>query len=309
LPLPLTSVIVVNYNGGELLPRCVEAVLASTAPLELFVIDNASSDGSMAELRDNYGNDARLRIYENHRNLGFAPAANQVLGEACGDYLLFLNPDCLIQPDTLEQFRAAMDSQLQAGMAGPLVRNPDGSEQASSRRNLPDPWRALARVLHLDKLIPGLPGIELTRRPPPDQPAAIEAISGACMFVRRSALDQVGPMDESYFLHCEDLDWFMRFQQHGWQIWFFPAIEVSHAQGTCSRREPIKVLWYKHRGMIKYYRKFLRSRYPLPLYWLIVAAVWTRFSLLAAGLLLKRMFSRSHVPRAGMRNMALRAIL
>jgi hypothetical protein len=117
----------------------------------------------------------------------------------------------------------------------------------------------------------------------------VEAISGAFMFVRREALEQVGPLDEGYFLHCEDLDWCMRFQQAGWQVLFVPDVEVTHYKGHSSKHQPIKILWHMHRGMVRFYRKFFRARYPLPLMWLVVAGVWVRFS----GLATRALFSRS----------------
>lgn len=284
---PLISVLVVNYNAGPLLSACIGAALASDMPVEVWVADNASRDTSLAELRRHWGHDPRLHIVENAANLGFAPAANRLLPKASGDFLLFLNPDCLIQPDTLRRFHTLLAADSRAGMAGPLVRNPDGSEQRSCRRRIPDPWRALVRVLHVQRFFPSRDFL-LHGTPLPDSPAVVEAISGACMFVRRVALEDVGAMDEAYFLHCEDLDWFMRFHQRGWRILFDPRIEVSHAQGTCSTGEPVKVLWYKHRGMLRFYRKFFRQRYPLPLSWAVTLAVWTRFGLLAAGTWLKK---------------------
>src|SRR5688572_26055250 len=128
------SVVIVNFNSGTLLTSCVRSVLASRTPLEVFVSDNASTDNSISQLRQLVGNDSRVRIVENETNLGFARGNNVVLPLCRGDYVLFLNPDCIIQPDTLERMVTAMYSHPQAGMAGCLVRNPDGSEQAGCRR-------------------------------------------------------------------------------------------------------------------------------------------------------------------------------
>ncbi len=280
----LTSVIIVNFNGGQFLIQAVQAVLKTTVPVELFVIDNASQDGSVQLLRQNIAQDKRVTIVQNAQNVGFAKAANQALPMVQGNYLLFLNPDCLITAETLALFRQTMDCLPQFGMAGGLVRNLDGTEQSSCRRSVPNPWRSLVRVLHLNKFFPNylnFQSFELTQKILPKQPIKIEGISGACMFVRRTALEQVGPMDESYFLHCEDLDWFIRFREHHWPILFIPNIEVTHVKGECSRRQPLKVLWYKHRSMIKFYRKFFRHRYPEPLMWGVFIAVWVRFSILA----------------------------
>jgi GT2 family glycosyltransferase len=277
------SVIIVNFNGGELLTECVQSVLVSTMPVIVHVVDNASTDNSLPTLQQAFGNDKRVQIIKNQNNLGFARAANLAIPYTQGNFLLFLNPDCLIRPETLAQFVTIMLQYPQVGMAGGLVQNPDGSEQAGCRRSVPTPWRALVRVLHLDKLFPHHPRYQsfvLTRQPLPDEPIEIEGISGACMFVRRQALEEVGPMDEAYFLHCEDLDWFLRFRAHQWKILFIPQIKIMHFKGFCSRGQPIRVSWYKHRSMIRFYHKFYRHRYPCWLWWGVIIAVWTRFALL-----------------------------
>ncbi|WP_372522792.1 NAD-dependent epimerase/dehydratase family protein [Sulfuricaulis sp.] len=291
-PLPFFSVTIVNFNGGSLLTESVRSVLASSVAVELLVADNGSTDGSLELLRRSVGSDARLHIIENHRNLGFAHACNLLLTQARGDYLLVLNPDALIQPDTLERMAKALQTRPDAGMAGCLIRNPDGSEQAGCRRAVPTPWRSLVRVLYLHRLFPHHPyfrGFVLTRKPLPSSPVPVEAISGAFMLVRREALEQVGPLDEGYFMHCEDLDWCMRFRQAGWQILFVPDVEVVHYKGTCSQGRPIFVEWHKHKGMVRFYRKFFRHQYPLPLMALVAVAVWTRFGLHVARALIQRM--------------------
>jgi GT2 family glycosyltransferase len=287
----LTSVIIVNYNAGQLLTDCVRSVLESTMPVEIFVIDNASTDQSMWQLRQTVGYDKRLHLIENTKNLGFAAAANQVLPQTKGDFLVFLNPDCVIKTDTFARFQATLQTYPDVGMAGCLVRNLDGSEQAGCRRSVPSPWRSVVRVLHLDRLFPQhkkFQSFVLTKNPMPTEPIEIEGISGACMVVRRAALQEVGAMDESYFLHCEDLDWFMRFHASRWKILFIPTIEITHVKGACSHHQPVQVLWYKHRGMVKFYRKFFQKRYPLPLMWGVTIAVWARFIVLAMQTLLFR---------------------
>lgn len=288
----LVSVVIVNFNGGLLLSEAVRSVLASSVAVDILVADNGSTDGSLELLRRSVGSDARLRIIENRRNLGFARACNLLLAQARGDYLLVLNPDALIQPDTLKHMVKVLQAHPEAGMAGCLIRNPDGSEQVGCRRAVPTPWRSLMRVLHLRRFFPHQPRFHdfvLTREPLPSIPVPVEAISGAFMLVRREVIERVGALDDGYFLHCEDLDWCMRARQAGWQILFVPDVEIVHYKGVCSRNRPVRVLWHAHKGMVRFYRKFFRHQYPLPLLALVVAAVWTRFGLLAARTLMQRM--------------------
>ncbi len=288
----MVDVIIVNFNSNGYLSRCVQSVLASTIPVRVFVIDNHSTDRSLSLLKDAAGADLRLHVIENKENLGFARGNNQALSMIKSDYVLFLNPDCVIAPDTLEGMISVMESHPEAGLAGCLIRNPDGSEQAGSRRYIPTPWRSVIQVFRLSKLFrshPEFGTFNLAGQPLPDRPVSVEAISGAFMFVRRGAMEQVGPMDEKYFLHCEDLDWCMRYRMNGYNILFVPHIEIVHAKGVCGTDRPVRVEWHKHIGMIRFYRKFFRHQYPAGLMYLVMAMVWTRFTVLAALLSLKRL--------------------
>jgi GT2 family glycosyltransferase/nucleoside-diphosphate-sugar epimerase len=276
------SVIIVNFNGGPLLSDCVRSVLASSVSVEVFVSDNRSTDNSIFELRCTFPSEPRLKIIENTNNLGFARANNIALPQARGDFILFLNPDCIIEPDTIREMLAVMENHPNAGMAGCLIRNPDGSEQPGCRRNIPTPWRTFIRLARLNKLAKYHPRFESyiqTGLPMPDGPLAVEAISGAFMLARRSAIDTVGPMDEGYFMHCEDLDWCMRFRQARLDILFVPSVEIMHVGGVCSASRPISVEYYKHKGMVRFYRKFFRYQYPTLLMWLVMTAIGIRFLL------------------------------
>jgi len=285
--VPLVSVITVNFNAGDHVLKCARSALASSVPIEMFIVDNGSSDGSLAQLRQELGNDPRLKLLESGRNVGFARANNVALGHARGQFLLFLNPDCFVGPDTLERLLAVLEHFGDVGMVGPLVLNPDGSEQAGCRRREPTPGRAFVRAFGLDTLPPlRKSGFVQRGAPMPGEPTDVDAISGAFMLVRRAALDEVGPLDEGYFLHCEDLDWCRRFRMAGWRVLFVPDVSVTHDKGTSGRDRPVRVLWHMHRGMVRYYRKFFRARYPAPLLILVVAGVWMRFGVLALASLL-----------------------
>lgn len=280
---PLVSIIIVNFNGGPLLLEAVTAALASSIPAELLISDNGSTDGSLNAIYQMFGKDPRVQIISNGANLGFSKANNVALKMAKGRYVLLLNPDCIIRTDTLSKLLAVMASNPDVGMAGCLIRNPDGSEQAGCRRAVPTPWRTLVRVLHLNKFFPRTPRFRtflLHQEPLPTEPCEVEAISGAFMLIRRDAMNQVGPLDEEYFMHCEDLDWCMRFRKAKWKVLFVPNVEVLHYKGTCSKNYPIRVLFHMHRGMIRFYRKFFRKQYPLPLMTMVMIAAWTRFTLL-----------------------------
>ena len=280
--MDIISVIIVNYNSGSLLLETVRRVLLSSVPVNAYISDNGSCDESIRLLEPLLSEHPNLHIIENHVNLGFSCANNVVLSTIDSDYYLILNPDCLIEVDTIERMIEAIKSDRKVGMAGCLIINADGSEQTGCRRSIPTPWKSLLRVLHLSKMFPNQPSFQdfdLSRSPLPDKPIYVEAISGAFMLITSSALKKVGHLDPDYFLHCEDLDWCMRFSQSGYRILFVPNVIVNHIKGSCSFNRPFFVEWHKHKGMIRFYKKFFISAYPLPILWLVIAGVWLRFGL------------------------------
>ena len=230
-------------------------------------------------------NNERLKIIRNTTNIGFAKACNMAACDVSGQYLLYLNPDCILEKNAISELLATLKGNSAAGMAGGLLLNPDGTEQAGGRRGVPTPWRSFVRAFGLSRLGNRYPKLFsdflLHTEPAPEVPIEVEAISGACMMVRREALEDVGPLDEGYFMHCEDLDWCMRFRQKGWKILFVPTAKIVHYRGACGKSRPIFVEWHKHKGMMRFYRKFFRHQYPGFLMWLVGFGVWLRFSVIA----------------------------
>lgn len=280
---PQVSIIIVNYNSGQFLTASVTAALTSTVAVDLWIVDNDSQDTSLTTLRATFGHDPRLHIIALNTNVGFATANNRALNRAEGEWLLLLNPDCIVQPDTIERMIAVLKYHNDAGMAGCLICNPDGTEQAGCRRMLPTPWNGLAQALYLHRWFSPLKSLEqldLLGSPLPQQPVFIEAISGAFMLLRRTALQQVGLLDENYFLHCEDLDWCQAFREAGWKILFVPQVKVIHYKGACSHSRPLFVLWHKHRGMLRFYRKFLSRHYSKLFNLLVMLGIALRFILM-----------------------------
>ena len=294
-------VVIVNYNGGAMLTECVHSVLLSSMPVRVYVSDNGSTDNSIKYLRAQIGSHPLLKILENGVNLGFAKGNNVVLPFCRCKYVLFLNPDCTIAPEVIEKMIDVMEQHPDAGMAGCLLLNPDGTEQIGCRRFIPTPWRYLVRALKLHKVIrnhPRFQSFSMSRLPLPDAPIPIEAISGAFMMVRREVIETVGRMDEGYFMHCEDLDWCMRFRAAGWKVLFVPHVRVLHWKGLSSAATPIKVEYHKHRGMVRFYNKFFRHQYPAPLMVLVAIAVWTRFVLKTAWIFVLDIFPQQDAGRA-----------
>lgn len=279
--LPITAIIV-NYNAGYGLLDCVASIIDDIG--EILVVDNASNDESIVMLQATYAHKSHLRIILNKSNLGFAAACNIGATAAKNTYWLFLNPDCICKPNSIATLYTILINSPKAGMAGGLILNTDGSEQAGGRRLTPTPMRTLVRAFGLQRFAKRWPKLlvdfNLHHHPLPSEPINVEAISGAYMMVKPEAVKSVGLWDEGYFLHCEDLDWCMRFVQAGWDILFIPSSPISHAQGACSKSRPIFVEWHKHKGMTRFYLKFFRNSYSLPLLWVVIITIWVRFALL-----------------------------
>ena len=287
---PSVSVVIVNYNAGMLLADCVRSVLSQAS--EVVLVDNASNDESIEACIREFTTDPCLKIIRNETNVGFATACNQGFSQSQSEFVLFLNPDCYLEEGALNKLLLAFQADSKVGMVGGLLANPDGSEQAGGRRSVPTPWRSFVRIVGLHRFSQRWPllfsDFALHKQPLPDNPIEVEAISGACVLVKREAVEDVGLWDEGYFLHCEDLDWCMRFREKNWKILFVPDALVIHHKGGCSHDRPIFVEWHKHKGMIRFYRKFFRHQYPGVLMWLVMAGVWLRFTLVTSFYLLKR---------------------
>lgn len=281
--LASASVVVVNHNAGQLLTQCIRACLAQAA--QVIVVDNASSDSSLVELEAAFAGEPRLKLIRTGRNLGFARGCNVGTNHVTQRCILFLNPDCILGPGALGRMMQVLDTSPGTGMVGGLLINQDGTEQAGGRRAIPTPWRSFIRAFGLHRFSAFSSGLfgdfHLHKQPLPKEPIEVEAVSGALMLVSQQAMNDVGLWDEEYFLHCEDLDWCERFRLKGWKILFVPDAPVTHYKGTCSRSRPIFVEWHKHKGMLRFYRKFFRDKYPAAIMWLVGLGVWLRFGAVA----------------------------
>lgn len=235
------SVVIVNYNTGELLGQLVNK-LRGLSVQQIVVVDNASSDKSITNLTD----PEQLLCILNHKNHGFSHACNQGVAQTDTPFVLILNPDCDLSEQALIQLTDVMMSQPKAGLCAPLVFDAQGQEQSGSRRHLPTPWRILQAYMGKKT------ALDLRGQSIPQQPIKLPAVSGACMLIRRTAWDAVNGMDSGYFLHFEDLDLMARMQQQGWKVWLQPAANVTHLGGHSSQRHANRVSWYKHKSLLRY---------------------------------------------------------
>lgn len=285
------AAIIINFNAGDLLQKCVNALRNSTTFSRITIVDNASSDGSAQKLLNMYGNRQGIEFLFNPTNLGFAPAVNAVVSRVDADYVLILNPDCILAPTTLEFLQTALDQDGDAALAGPAVHDNRGRIQRATMRRFPGQWKSLmtaSGLWRLGRWLPAFHGIEVDVRKFGGEPVIAEAVSGACMLVRRSAFEAVGYFDEEYLMHCEDLDLMYRLAEKGWHCLYVPQAVCVHQQGTSSHSRPTWVHYQKHRGMVRFFNKFQAEATSFPVRMLVHAGIWFRFVVLWPLVLIRR---------------------
>lgn len=246
---PKVAVVTVLHDSGTTLADCVQRVLAQPGVCELILVDNASRDGWRAQLPD----DPRIRCLVNPDNPGFAVACNQGAAASRADWLLFLNPDCLLPEGALAKLLEVAQGRPGPGLLGAQLLEADGRLQPASRRLAPTPARLLRGRLDL----PPPAWAHDPSRAPQFEP--LEAISGALMLLPRRLFEAVGGFDTGYRLHCEDLDLCRRIHRAGHWVGIAPRVQVVHLKGTSSRRRPFWVEWQKHHGMWRYFNAFDRA--------------------------------------------------
>jgi len=180
----------------------------------------------------------------------------------------------------LRLLKEALDENPGAALAAPAVRDSRGRLEKAAVRQFPDPWNSLVTLLGLWRLgrwIPWLKGVPLRPDPSSAGPVVAEAVSGACMLIRREPVLEMGMLDEEYGLHCEDLDLMYRLHEAGWDCLYLAAADAVHEQGVSSRSRPMWVHLQKHRGMARFFGKFQADRYMFPLRWLVHAGIWMHY--------------------------------
>ncbi len=273
------SVIIVNWNAQALLPRCLDAVESevqrSGLSVETILVDNDSSDDSVALVRRDY---PWVTVVETGRNGGMAAGNNAGMLASSGDTLLLLNSDAFLQPGSMQSMHSALAADQRRAMVAPLLRNEDGSLQRSAR-GFPTLWRLFTELAYLRKIAPRSRIFNAFYRGDFDHSVAadMEWVMGACMLVRRSAVDDIGLLNEAYFMYNEESDWQHRMHCAGWRIRFEPAAEVVHIGGGSSSRSWGSMYPVQVASHVRYFAA--RSGLPVArrAQRLVSAAMWWRW--------------------------------
>jgi GT2 family glycosyltransferase len=249
------SVIVVSWNVSKLLDVCLETLQRDLVGIEseVFVIDNASADDSVEMVRCKH---PWVQLIANDANLGFAAANNQAIKLAKGEYIFLLNPDTEVQAGAVPHLIEFLERHPKAGIVAPQLINSDGSIQRSCRK-FPTFIAMLYELLGLSKMFPTHPifGSYKMLDFNHDELREVDQPEGACLLLRRQVIEEVGVLDEGFFMLFEEVDWCYRIKQAGWQIWFDPAARVIHHYGQSIKQVKARMILSSHRGLYRFWSK------------------------------------------------------
>jgi GT2 family glycosyltransferase len=274
------SVIIVNYNVKYFLEQCLHAVERACEGIEteVIVVDNNSVDGSVGEIRRKF---PRVRMIENKENLGFSKANNQAIRESTGRYVLLLNPDTVVEEDTFRKCISFMESHPDAGALGVKMIDGKGEFLPESKRALPTPTVSFYKMFGLSTLFPRsrrfgkyhLGHLNM------DETHQVDVLAGAFMFIRRSVLDEVGLLDESFFMYGEDIDLSYRITKAGYGIYYYPETTIIHYKGESTKKGSLNYVRLFYQAMIIFAGKHFTSRKARTFQLLIRLAIYFRAAL------------------------------
>ncbi len=285
------SIVILNYNAGDFLKKCVDSVLRSDLSgikYEIVLVDNASTDDSQVVLKS-YKTNKNIKVVLNTENLGFSKGNNTGVKKTSGRYVLFLNPDTFVEADTLKRIYNFMEENPKVGVSCPRLDLPNGTLTSASHRGFPTPWNAITHFSGISKIFPHsrlfsgyTMGWELNNK----NPHEVDAISGGFFFVRRRAAEEVGWWDTDYFMYGEDIDFCYKLKQKGWKVMFLPNISVIHYHGvssgikshsenisTANKETRLRAARASADAMRIFYNKHYRNKYPTIINWAVLKGI------------------------------------
>jgi GT2 family glycosyltransferase len=289
------SIIIVNFETKRLLQDCLRSIYAGAngTPFDIWVVDNNSRDNSVSMVKAQF---PAVRVVENKENVGFSRANNTVITRSSSDYVLLLNPDTLIIGDAIERMVKFMNEHPRVGIAGCKVLNRDGTLQLACRRSIPTPGVAFYRLSGLSRLFPRsrtLGKYNLTYESP-EEMREVDAVSGAFLMIRRQVVQDIGLLDERFFMYGEELDWCLRARRAGWSIMYYPAAQIVHYKGESAKYNSRRAALEFHRAMYLFHKKHFARDYSC----VTNSLIYTGIFLKALGSWRKLLFASS-VPSNG----------
>lgn len=276
--IPDLSVIIVNYNGGEWLSQTITSLFQGTNNLsfETILVDNASVDSSISQIKRRF---PEVRVLENPENFGFAKANNKAIPMSQGRYILLLNPDTVVKPGAVETIVCFMDHHPHIGICGPKIMLPDGKLDAPCRRSFKTPATYLYKTLGLSRLFPNSKRFGKYYLSYINENATheVDAVIGAFLMIRRETVEQIGLLDERFFMYCEDEDWCFRAKNAGWKVYYNPQAQIIHYKGASSKKSKVRMIFEWHKALYLFHEKNLTKSYPFIVNWFVYLGIGLRF--------------------------------
>ncbi len=240
------TIVIVSYNVRHFVAQCLDSVqkASSGMEVEVFVVDNASADDTVSYIGSHY---PWVTLIANEDNLGFSRANNIAIRQSQGEYVLLLNPDTIVAEPTLRECVNFMDAHPQSGGLGVRMHNADGSLAPESRRAIPSPWVSFLKMIGFTKRY-------YMSHLSWDEPGRIEVVSGAFFLLRKKALDEVGILDEDFFMYGEDIDLSYRLLKGGWENWYYPS-DIVHFKGESTQKSSFRYVHVFYQAMLIFFRK------------------------------------------------------
>lgn len=281
------SIIIVSYNTQELLKKCLLSLKGATQNIitEIFVVDNNSQDQTVNMIKDSF---PTVKLIVNKTNRGFSKANNQAIVKAKGRYILILNPDTEVFPDTLHKMIDYMSSNPKVAIASCKVELTNGTIDQDCRRRFPTPWRAFCHFTQLSKIFKGSKIFDqyYLGYIPEDIEQEVDSVVGAFMIVRTQAIKKVGLFDEDFFFYGEDLDWCWRFKNAGYKVIYTPITKIIHHKGAASgikqssahltkatQESKKRALYESVHAMELFFKKHYLTKYPFVINWSVIASL------------------------------------
>ncbi|MGL5676636.1 MAG: glycosyltransferase family 2 protein [Cellulosilyticaceae bacterium] len=282
------SIIIVNYNTYDLTKQTIESVQEQQLawPYEIMLVDNASADGSIEALQEDFRGliaQGIVKVFCNGDNLGFSKANNIGIRESKGKYVLLLNSDTYLAEGALEKcmayIEAANREQIKVGALGCKIVLPDGTLDHACKRGFPTPQASLYYFLGLHKKNPQKYGAYMASHLGEDQVGEVECLMGAFMLMPRSVLNHVGFLDEDFFMYGEDIDLCYRIGEGGYRIVYYPEAQLIHYKGGSSKKRRTKIIYDFHDAMWLFYKKHYKVKYHRGITCMVYIGIWTKYGL------------------------------
>lgn len=278
------SIVILNFNSGEYLSRCLESIkqVKDEANITTMVIDNASFDDSLSLAEEKFKD---VKFYKNKKNLGFSKAYNQILKTLKSEFVLLLNPDCLLEKGVIEKTLADFANNENAGAVTPKIILAGGKIDLTAHRGFPTPWASLLYALGNDSLY------HLTDKLT-NEIHEVDSITGAFFLTKKSILEEVNYLDERFFLYGEDIDLSLRIKSKGYKILYDPSVKITHYKGISSglkkhskdlteatSKTKTNAMNSFYKAMIIFYDKHYKKQYPFFITWLVYLGIYLKWTL------------------------------